>query len=98
MVKVRIAIDFSSLDHLSIRNGQYLYVVDRYVVDLVRGLIELQPEAEFTLLGSSPSPVAELRTLVDSPSWRYLQFSRCEGVGPTIAASLASRGTHCANG
>jgi glycosyltransferase involved in cell wall biosynthesis len=74
MRKPRIAIDFSSLDHLSIRNGQY-----RYAVDLVRGLAELQPEAEFTLLGSHPAPVAELHAALETSGWRYLQFMRFAG-------------------
>ena len=74
MGKPRIAIDFSSLDHLSIRNGQY-----RYAVDLVRGLAELQPEAEFMLLGSRPAPVAEVQTVFETSGWRYLQVARFDG-------------------
>lgn len=74
MGKPRIAIDFSGLDHLSIRNGQY-----RYAVDLVRGLAELRPEADFILLGSRPAPVAELRQVFETSGWRYLQAARFEG-------------------
>ncbi|MGH7913690.1 MAG: glycosyltransferase family 4 protein [Candidatus Binataceae bacterium] len=69
-----IAIDFSSLDHLSIRNGQY-----RYAVDLVGGLAKLRPESEFLLLGSRPSPVDELQKVFKTSGWRYLQVARFDG-------------------
>jgi glycosyltransferase involved in cell wall biosynthesis len=74
MAKPRIAIDFSGLDHLSIRNGQY-----RYAVNLVQGLAGLQLEAEFIVLGSRPLPVAELQALFETPGWRYLKSMRYEG-------------------
>jgi glycosyltransferase involved in cell wall biosynthesis len=74
MDKPRIAIDFSGLDQLSVRNGQY-----RYAIDLVQGLAELQPEAEFMLLGSHLAPVAELRTVFETSGWRYLQITRHDG-------------------
>ena len=74
MAKPRIAIDFSGLDHLSIRNGQY-----RYAVDLVEGLAGLHLEAEFIVLGSRPLPVAELQALFETPGWRYLESVRHDG-------------------
>ncbi|HVB79346.1 MAG TPA: glycosyltransferase family 1 protein [Candidatus Binataceae bacterium] len=74
MEKALIAIDFSGLDHLSIRNGQY-----RYAVDLVRGLAELKPKADFILLGSGPAPVAELHDVFETSGWRYLQATRFDG-------------------
>ena len=40
---------------------------------------ELQPEAEFMLLGSHPAPVAELRTVFETSGWRYLQITRHDG-------------------
>lgn len=70
----RIAIDFSSLDRVGPFGGQY-----RYTVDLVRGLAELRPEAEFMLLGSHPAPVAELRTVFETPGWQYRQVVRHHG-------------------
>ncbi len=84
MGKPRIGIDFSSLDHLSIRNGQY-----RYAVDLVRGLAELKPEADFILLGSHSAPVAEVQGVFERPGWRYLQFKRFEGRGSLYRNQVA---------
>src|SRR5690349_2677984 len=76
MGKPRIAIDFSGLDHLNIRHGQY-----RYAVDLVRGLAALEPEGDFILLGSGPAPVEELRRVFESSAWRYLTVVRHDGRG-----------------
>ena len=84
MGKPRIGIDFSSLDHLSICNGQY-----RYAVDLVRGLAELKPEADFILLGSHSAPVAEVQGVFERPGWRYLQFKRFEGRGSLYRNQVA---------
>jgi len=84
MGKPRIAIDFSGLDHLSIRNGQY-----RYAVDLVRGLAEFKPEAEFILLGSRPAPVAELREVFATAGWRYLPAARLDGRAAYYRTQLA---------
>jgi glycosyltransferase involved in cell wall biosynthesis len=74
MPRPRIAIDFSGLDHLSIRNGQY-----RYAVDLIRGLSKLPLGTDFMLLGSRPAPVAELRGVFETLDWRYLQAVRFDG-------------------
>lgn len=71
-----IAIDFSSLDHLSPFTGHY-----RYVVNLVRGLAELRPEASFILLGSRPAPVDELSSIFEDPAWHYRQAVRQHGRG-----------------
>ena len=86
MKKKLIAIDFSGLDHLSIRNGQY-----RYAVDLVRGLAELKPEADFILLGSGPAPVAEVQSVFETSGWRYLQATRYEGRSSPLSKSTRPR-------
>jgi len=53
---MRIAIDFSTLDHLQMTAGHY-----RYTVQLVRGLAEIAGDQQFLLLGSQPEPVPELK-------------------------------------
>ncbi len=64
---MRIAIDFSTLDHLRMTAGHY-----RYVVQLVRGLAEIAGTQRFLLLGSQAEPVSELRDLFTRDShWRY---------------------------
>lgn len=64
---MRIAIDFSTLDHLQMTAGHY-----RYTVQLVRGLAEIAGSQKFILLGSRPEPVPELKDVFgrDSP-WIY---------------------------
>ncbi len=76
MNKDLIVIDFSSLDRVSSFSGQY-----RYSTDLVRGLAELRPNANFLLLGSRPAPVDELRGVFERPAWRYRQVARHQGRG-----------------
>ncbi len=64
---MRIALDFSTLDHLQMTAGHY-----RYVVQLVRGLAEIGGAQEFLLLGSRPEPVDELKDVFGPGSrWRY---------------------------
>ena len=66
---MRIAIDFSTLDHLQMTAGHY-----RYTVQLVRGLAEIGDSQEFMLLGSLPEPVPELRDIFQPGSrWIYRQ-------------------------
>jgi glycosyltransferase involved in cell wall biosynthesis len=66
----RIAIDFTSLDHLNLGSGQY-----RYVVDLITGLADYT-QARFVVLGSRPEPVPELHEVlgVSRPNWSYRQM------------------------
>jgi glycosyltransferase involved in cell wall biosynthesis len=64
---MRIAIDFSTLDHLQMSAGHY-----RYVVQLIRGLAKIAPSQEFLLLGSKPGPVPELQDIFARDSaWVY---------------------------
>jgi glycosyltransferase involved in cell wall biosynthesis len=78
----RIALDFSQLDSLATTSGQY-----RYVVDLVRGLASLQPDARFLLLGSQSEPVAELRSVFrdHGDRWTYRQLTRGQFRGADYA-------------
>lgn len=63
----RIAIDFSTLDHLQMTAGHY-----RYTVQLIRGLAEIAGSQEFLLLGSQPEPVGELKEIFGRGSrWVY---------------------------
>ncbi|PYJ10350.1 MAG: hypothetical protein DMF06_06615 [Verrucomicrobia bacterium] len=64
---MRIAIDFSTLDHLKMTAGHY-----RYVIQLVRGLAAIGGSQQFLLLGSHKEPVPELRDLFGPGSnWIY---------------------------
>ena len=64
---MRIAIDFSTLDHLQMTAGHY-----RYTVQLVRGLAQIAGSQEFLLLGSQPEPVTELKEIFGRGSrWVY---------------------------
>ena len=64
---MRIAIDFSTLDHLQMTAGHY-----RYTVQLVRGLEKIAGAQKFLLLGSQREPVAELREIFGRGSrWIY---------------------------
>jgi len=64
---VRIALDFSTLDHLQMTAGHY-----RYTVQLVRGLAEIAADQKFLLLGSQPAPVSELKDIFGRGSrWIY---------------------------
>lgn len=81
----RIGIDFTSLDHLSIGNGQY-----RYLVDLLIGLDAIT-EADFIIFGSKPEAVPEIRHLLSKESksrWRYHQVSTYRGRVGIYAAHL----------
>lgn len=69
---MRIGLDFSSLDQATPKGGQY-----RYVVDLVRGLSELnQDKFQFFLFGSNSEPVPELQDifLAYPEHWVYRQI------------------------
>jgi len=69
---MRIGLDFSSLDQATPKGGQY-----RYVVDLVRGLSELnQDKFQFFLFGSNSEPVPELQDifLAYPEQWVYRQI------------------------
>ena len=64
---MRIAIDFSTLDHLQMTAGHY-----RYTVQLVRGLAAIAGAQDFLLLGSQKEPVAELKEIFSHGSrWVY---------------------------
>ena len=64
---MRIAIDFSTCDHLQMTAGHY-----RYTVQLVRGLAEIAGSQDFLLLGSGKEPVAEIRDIFGPGShWVY---------------------------
>ena len=67
--RLRIALDFSTLDHLTLGNGQY-----RYVVDLIRGL-STESNAEFIVYGSLTEPVPEIRDVLAAPNWSYRQVT-----------------------
>ncbi len=69
---LRIGLDFTTLDHLTLNNGQY-----RYVVDLIRGLSEVSPDwVQLIVFGSKPQPVAEIADIFqnDHHRWRYQQI------------------------
>jgi glycosyltransferase involved in cell wall biosynthesis len=78
MSRPLIALDFSTLDHLSLLNGQY-----RYCLDLVCGLARLRPAADFVLLGSWPDLVTEIRDVIrdQQGQWAYCQLSHHRGRG-----------------
>ncbi len=78
MVPPLIAVDFSTLDHLTPRHGQY-----RYCVSLVRGLARLKPAANFILFGSRGRPAEELRGLIggEGSRWTYRQLPHHCGMG-----------------
>jgi hypothetical protein len=64
---MRIAIDFSTCDHLQMTAGHY-----RYTVQLVRGLAEIAGPQDFLLLGSGKEPVPEIRDIFGPGShWVY---------------------------
>jgi glycosyltransferase involved in cell wall biosynthesis len=73
-----IAIDFSTLDYLNLGSGQY-----RYVVNLVSGLSRLRTGMDFLLIGSRPSPVAELKPIFESGdhNWKYVRVRHSDGRG-----------------
>ena len=71
----RIALDFTHLDAVSPFAGQY-----RYVVELVRGLADLSPDAEFVLLGSRSEPVPELAGVFRARGrWTYRRLEPARG-------------------
>jgi glycosyltransferase involved in cell wall biosynthesis len=82
----RIAIDFSRLDHASLGAGQY-----RYAVDLLLGLSELRPAADFVVLGSRPAPVPELAPLFAAGGWDYRQLELATGRGAWLRDQFAFR-------
>jgi glycosyltransferase involved in cell wall biosynthesis len=82
---MRIALDFSTLDHLQMTAGHY-----RYVVQLVRGLAEIGSEQDFLLLGSRPKPVEELKDIFTPGSrWRYRQLKHWRHRGAIWVDELA---------
>ncbi|MEP6809889.1 MAG: glycosyltransferase family 1 protein [Chthoniobacterales bacterium] len=82
---MRIAIDFSTLDHLKMTAGHY-----RYVVQLVRGLSEIAPDQEFLLLGSNPEPVPELREVFQPGSrWRYRRLRHWKHRGMPLVDEIS---------
>lgn len=69
---MRVGLDFSSLDQVTPKGGQY-----RYVIDLVRGLSEINREGFlFFLFGSRQEPVPELKDifLTRKDRWKYQQI------------------------
>ena len=82
---MRIALDFSTLDHLQMTAGHY-----RYVVQLVRGLAGISGAQEFLLLGSRPQPVEELKDIFGPGSpWRYRRLSHWRHRGAIWMDELA---------
>jgi glycosyltransferase involved in cell wall biosynthesis len=73
---MRIVIDLGGLDTLTLRNGQY-----RFVVDLLNGLHGLDVPARFLVLGVRPEPVAEIAALFGDRRWTYRHFPRSAGRG-----------------
>jgi glycosyltransferase involved in cell wall biosynthesis len=67
----RVGLDFSSLDRVDVKGGQY-----RYIIDLVRGLANLeQNKFQFVLFGSHSQPVDELKDIFHSHhQWFYQQI------------------------
>jgi glycosyltransferase involved in cell wall biosynthesis len=82
---MRIAIDFSTLDHLQMTAGHY-----RYVVQLVRGLAEMGGAQDFLLFGSRHEPVAELKEVFGSGSrWLYRRIVHWRHRGTVFVDELA---------
>jgi glycosyltransferase involved in cell wall biosynthesis len=82
---MRIAIDFSTLDHLQMTAGHY-----RYVVQLVRGLAKIGGAQEFLLFGSRNEPVAELKEIFGSGSrWLYRRVVHWRHRGAAFVDELA---------
>jgi glycosyltransferase involved in cell wall biosynthesis len=66
-----VAFDFSGLDHLNPGNGQY-----RYCTDLIRGLARLQSGITFIVIGSQPTPPADVADVFNIAGWRYVHLPR----------------------
>ena len=82
---MRIAIDFSTLDHLQMTAGHY-----RYVVQLVRGLAQIGGAQDFLLLGSRNEPVPELKEIFGSGSrWLYRRVVHWRHRGAPYVDELA---------
>jgi glycosyltransferase involved in cell wall biosynthesis len=82
---MRIALDFSTLDHLQMTAGHY-----RYVVQLVRGLAEIGGAQDFLLLGSRPEPVDELKDIFTPGScWHYRRLQHWRHRGAIWVDELA---------
>jgi glycosyltransferase involved in cell wall biosynthesis len=82
---MRIALDFSTLDHLQMTAGHY-----RYVVQLVRGLAEVGGAQDFLLFGSRNEPVAELKEIFGSGSrWLYRRIAHWRHRGAAFVDELA---------
>ena len=85
-----IALDFSTFDHLSVCNGQY-----RYCLNLIRGLVELDPPINFVLLGSRSNPVSEIAAVMsrNERRWCYRQVVHHHGRGRYWRDQLIYSGT-----
>jgi glycosyltransferase involved in cell wall biosynthesis len=82
---MRIAIDFSTLDHLQMTAGHY-----RYVVQLVRGLARIGGAQDFLLFGSRNEPVTELKEIFGSGSrWLYRRVVHWRHRGAAFVDELA---------
>jgi glycosyltransferase involved in cell wall biosynthesis len=68
---MRVILDASRLDHLTVAQGQF-----RYLVDLLWGLHALAEPSEFLVLGSRRKPPADIVGLFASPDWRYRAVPR----------------------
>jgi glycosyltransferase involved in cell wall biosynthesis len=78
MHRETVALDFSTLDHLSPVAGQY-----RYAVSLINGLAALASDMNFVLLGSRAAPVDEVKAVFTEKQsrWRYIQVQHAAGRG-----------------
>jgi len=82
---MRIAIDFSTVDHLRMSAGHY-----RYVVQLVRGLAEIGGAQKFLLFGSTKEPVPELKEIfLPGSRWIYRRISHWRHRGVYLVDELA---------
>lgn len=75
---LRAAIDLTQVDNQNLGSGQF-----RYAVDLVTGLCASDDPLELTVLGTTPRPVAEIRSAIEgSPArCRYVELSPYRGRG-----------------
>jgi glycosyltransferase involved in cell wall biosynthesis len=75
---LRAAIDLTQVDNQNLGSGQF-----RYAVDLVNGLCASDDPLELTVLGTTPRPVAEIRSAIErSPArCRYVELRPYRGRG-----------------
>jgi glycosyltransferase involved in cell wall biosynthesis len=82
---MRIALDFSTLDHLQMTAGHY-----RYAVQLVRGLAKIGGSQDFLLFGSRKEPVDELREIFAGDSrWIYRRIVHWHHRGTALVDELS---------